>query len=222
MDGTGKLAEALARAQAAMHPAKMDAKNPFFGFRYATLSSVWGACRDALTANGLAVVQQATASGAQVSVTSRLLHTSGESVDGGTLSLTAKDASPQAVGSALTYARRYSLAALVGVCPDENDDANGAQEAEPPAPKKPTASCDTIVVDQLSQTTGGSGDKTWTRTAVKSRAGAWYSTFDSGDDLQLLRDSAEGGLPVNVFYELSADGKYKNLVAVESHEEAPL
>lgn len=125
----GKLALALAKAQSVMGGASKDGKNPHFGSKYATLASVWDACREPLTAQGIAVVQIPQADGAKVSLTTVLVHESGEQMQG-TITATAKDASPQSVGSAITYLRRYSLAAMVGICP-EDDDGQGAQPTKP-------------------------------------------------------------------------------------------
>ncbi len=133
----GKLAEALAKAQAVIEDATKDRTNPFFNRTYATLSSVWDACRKPLTDNGLAVVQQVNRSGAEVSVRTLLIHTSGEWVASVT-TLPVKEQTAQGYGSAITYGRRYGLAAIVGVAPDEDDDGNTATKGdEPSGPIKP-------------------------------------------------------------------------------------
>lgn len=123
-----ELATALARAQAEIEGANRDSANPFFKSKYADLASVWSACRAALTKNGIAVSQPPEADGAKVTVTTMLLHESGEWISS-PLTMTAKEDSPQAVGSAITYARRYALAAMVGVAP-EDDDGEGAMGRE--------------------------------------------------------------------------------------------
>jgi hypothetical protein len=123
---TGQLAAALVKAQKSMGKALKDSSNPFFKSKYADLTSVWDACRDALTDNGLSVVQVTDQTdGSVVSLRTMLLHDSGEKIEG-VLVMKPKDDSPQGIGSAITYARRYALAAMVGVCP-EDDDAEAAQ-----------------------------------------------------------------------------------------------
>lgn len=126
---TGKLAEALAKAQAQMESASKDRTNPAFKSKYADLTSVWEACRSALTSNGLAVAQiMVAAPEGHVAVETRLLHSSGESLSSTcTLPATKKDA--QGYGSAITYARRYGLSAMVGVVADDDDDGNAATGA---------------------------------------------------------------------------------------------
>lgn len=143
--GIGAIAAALARAQGQMTGAKKDTANPFFGSVYADLASVWDACRAALSANELAVVQLPEASSAVVTVTTVLVHSSGEwfrSVVKVPVTGTSKKdregsdlARPppitaQSVGSAITYARRYALSAMVGVAPDDDDDGNKASGRE--------------------------------------------------------------------------------------------
>jgi ERF superfamily protein len=144
-----ELAVALAKAQGEMAGAKRESINPFFAKSdsrkgaYADLSSVWDACRGPLTKYGLSIVQSPSADGARVSVDTLLLHTSGQWIRGA-VSVTAKDDSPQSVGSAVTYLRRYALQSFVGVAP-EDDDAETAQGrgasrklldvAPPPVPK---------------------------------------------------------------------------------------
>ena len=116
----GKLAEALAKAQGSMEGAKKDSKNPFFKSSYADLESVWTACRRSLCENGLSVVQTTQESERGVCLVTTLLHSSGEWLRGIYPISPAKN-DPQGVGSALTYARRYALAALVGVCQTDDD-----------------------------------------------------------------------------------------------------
>jgi hypothetical protein len=131
----GAIGAALAKAQSAIQPAAKDAKNPHFNSRYADLASVWEACRAHLAAQGIAVSQSPEATDATVSVETLLLHSSGEWLSG-TLTARAKDAGPQSIGSTITYLRRYGLASMVGVAPDD-DDAEAAQPRKP-APERAT------------------------------------------------------------------------------------
>jgi hypothetical protein len=121
----GALAAALAKAQSQISGAVKDAANPFFKSKYADLESVWQACRKPLTDNGLAVTQTSRYTPDGLMLVTTLLHASGEWIAGEMPVLT-KDASPQAQGSGITYARRYALAAIVGVY-QTDDDAEAAQ-----------------------------------------------------------------------------------------------
>jgi len=136
-----ELATAMAKAQAEIKAALKDSKNPHFKSSYADLTSVWDACRTALTKNGLSVVQIPNFQGDEVWLETMLLHASGESISG-RYPLRPQQQTPQGYGSALTYARRYSLAAMVGVVADEDDDGNAASQRgnyEPPARPAPKA-----------------------------------------------------------------------------------
>lgn len=127
-----ELVTALAKAQAIMSGAKKDTDNTFFKSRYADLASCWDAARACLPANGLSVVQTTRPSDKdEVIVITRLFHDSGEWIEG-ELTLPVVKADAQGFGSALTYARRYGLCAIVGIAP-EDDDANAAAKAKPDA-----------------------------------------------------------------------------------------
>jgi hypothetical protein len=120
-----ELAEALAIAQGQITGALKDSANPFYKSKYADLASVWDACREHLSKNGLAVIQTTeNVSPDQVTVVTTLAHKSGQFIKG-VLAMTPKDGGPQSFGSCLTYARRYALAAIVGVA-QIDDDANAA------------------------------------------------------------------------------------------------
>lgn len=131
-----EIAAALAKAQGQIEGAKKDAANPFFKSKYADLASVWDACRTALAVNGLAVIQSPSADGMRVSVDTLLAHGSGQWMRG-TVSVTAKEDTPQAIGSAITYLRRYALQSFVGVAP-EDDDGNAASAKGKETPQQAT------------------------------------------------------------------------------------
>jgi len=123
-ENIGELAAALSKAQATMHNAKKDADNPYFKSKYADLTSIWSACREHLTLNGLAVVQTTDESDDAVVVVTKLIHSSGQWMEG-RLKMKPVKNDPQGIGSCISYARRYALAAMVGVC-TEDDDAEAA------------------------------------------------------------------------------------------------
>lgn len=126
-----KLAEALAKAQSQMRAATKDSKNPHFGNMYADLASIWEACREPLSANGLSVAQAPAGGPSEVTVHTMLMHVSGEWMSS-SLTMRPAQATPQAMGSCITYARRYSLSAMVGIAPDD-DDGNAASGPPPTA-----------------------------------------------------------------------------------------
>lgn len=135
-DSTGKLAEALAKAQGAFLPieksksaqVKMKSGGEY-SFDYADLHSVLAAVTPALTANGLALVQDAEAGqGAAVKVSAMLLHSSGEWIQSAPVSVPVEGSRPQEVGGAISYARRYVVSSLLSIAStEEDDDANAAE-----------------------------------------------------------------------------------------------
>jgi hypothetical protein len=123
----GQLALALSKVQSQIKGAVKDSINPFFKSTYADLESSWDACREALAVNEFAICQRvgtAEGSGATVLITT-LLHSSGQWIEGSYPIKPTKD-DPQSFGSAVTYARRYSLQAMVGICAVEDDDAENS------------------------------------------------------------------------------------------------
>jgi hypothetical protein len=152
-----ELAAALAAAQGMMENAVMNRVNPHFKSKYADLAAIFDAARKPLSANGLAIVQTI---GDGVLHT-RLLHTSGQWVASEhPLPLSGR---PQEIGSALTYARRYSLSALIGIAADEDDDATGAEKAHKAnGPKPPPEKLTDEQVAELTKAIEDSGrDLAW-------------------------------------------------------------
>jgi len=123
------LATALALAQADIAGAHRNSDNPFFKSKYSDLASCWSAVREPLTKNGLSIVQHPSASGSTVSLETVLLHKSGQWMSG-VMTATAKDSSPQALISIVTYLRRAGLCAIASVAPVD-DDAESAQSHAP-------------------------------------------------------------------------------------------
>jgi hypothetical protein len=123
-----EIAKALAAAQGEMEGAKKSSVNPHFKSKYADLSEVWATLRDVLPRHGLSVVQSVVVNGTQTMLVSTLLHTSGEWFKS-YFPIMADKLTSQGVGSATSYARRYSLAALCGVT-QEDDDGNIATQQQ--------------------------------------------------------------------------------------------
>jgi len=132
----GELGAALALAQAEVVGAKKDSYNTFYTSDYADLASVWDACRKPLTAHGLSVVQMPGGADGSVDVSTLLLHKSGQWICS-TCHATPKDTGPQAVGSVITYLRRYALAAVAGIAQIDDDAEGGEAREKKPAPAKP-------------------------------------------------------------------------------------
>jgi hypothetical protein len=134
-----ELGAALATAQAQMKGAKKDSANPFFKSKYADLASVCAACMDALNAAGIAVVQAPSTTPDGIAVETLLVHKSGQWMSE-IVCTKPKDDGPQALGSVITYLRRYALAAFAGVAPEDDDGeaAEGRKAGKAPKAAKPT------------------------------------------------------------------------------------
>lgn len=120
------LTGALAKAQGQMKAAPLNKTNPHFKNKYADLASVIEAIRKPLADNGIAVTQTTELRDGAFCLVTRLAHSSGQWLAGEYL--LPANVSPQQLGSALTYARRYSLSAIACIAADEDDDAEGARK----------------------------------------------------------------------------------------------
>lgn len=131
-ESIASIAVAMAKSQAEMGKLIKNAKNPFFKNNYADLAAVIDACKESLNNHDIAVIQSPCGDNGLVGVTTLLAHKSGEWLQG-TLMLSPVKKDPQGAGSCITYARRYSLAAMVGLA-QEDDDAEGAVSRKSSAP----------------------------------------------------------------------------------------
>ena len=128
----GELTDALSKAQGSMKPAPKKSLQSHLKTNYADLESVWESCRAALAANGLAVIQMpfTPEEGGGLGMETILSHSSGQWITSKFVMPTAKQ-DAWAIGSAATYARRYALMAMVGICATDDpadDDGVGAVE----------------------------------------------------------------------------------------------
>jgi hypothetical protein len=131
-----KISTAFVKAQKEFGPALKTSTNPHFKSKYADLAACIEAVIDALNNNGIALVQQSHHCEDGVIVETLFVHESGEVISGGKFHVVALKKDPQGYGSAMTYARRYSLQAACGIAP-EDDDGNRAV-APTPTVQKPT------------------------------------------------------------------------------------
>jgi hypothetical protein len=125
-----KIATALVKAQKAFGPALKSSTNPHFKSRYADLAACVEAVIDALNENGIALVQHSHECADGIIIETIFIHESGEMISGGKLHVPATKQDAQGYGSAMTYARRYSLQAACGIAP-EDDDGNNASRPKP-------------------------------------------------------------------------------------------
>lgn len=125
-ENISEVCKALVKFQGMIQNISAEAINPHFGHKYADLGNILKAIREPLSKSGLAVIQTPEAEGAKVTIETIIMHETGQYISS-SLPLTARDAQPQSIGSAITYGRRYGLSAMLGLATDEDDDGNGAQ-----------------------------------------------------------------------------------------------
>jgi len=121
------IASALVKAQRGFAPALKTSTNPHFRSKYVDLAGCVEAVVDSLNAAGIALIQRTSQDDSGVTVETVFVHESGEMLECGKLHVPASKQDPQGYGSALTYARRYSLMAACGIAP-EDDDGNAASK----------------------------------------------------------------------------------------------
>ena len=125
-----ELAKAFAAAQSEIEAAPKNAENPHLRSQYADIASVWSAVRAILPKHGLSVAQvMVPCEDGKVCVRTTLLHISGQWL-AGECALPCPKQDPQGYGSAITYARRYSLSAMLGVVSEADDDGHGAKSGD--------------------------------------------------------------------------------------------
>ncbi|MDA1557686.1 ERF family protein [Bacillus cereus] len=131
-----ELAKALVKFNSEVNKIAKDADNPFFKNNYATLDTIIDEIRPILSKHGLSIMQIPSGDGQNVTLKTLLLHESGEWLESDELTMKPVKNDPQAVGSCITYARRYSLAAFLSLNTGEDDDGNGATYGkDKPKPK---------------------------------------------------------------------------------------
>lgn len=125
-----EIAKALAKFQSEVSDPNRTKENAFLKSKYVTLDSLLQAVRPVLANNGLSFLQVPFTGADVVSVTTMLLHESGEWLESDPFTLPLMKKDPQGVGSVVTYARRYSLSSILGVAWDEDDDSQSNNETE--------------------------------------------------------------------------------------------
>lgn len=141
MSDSKNVSAALVAAQSKIRNVPFDSTNPHFGSKFVSLAAVLDAVRPILSAHGLALFQPASTANGMVQVSTVFMHESGEQIAFPPLALPITDkTTAQALGSMVTYLRRYSLTAAVGIAGDEDTDGNDVSQPAPArAPARPVA-----------------------------------------------------------------------------------
>lgn len=148
------IAKALAAFQADVKNPANTETNPFFKSKYAPLSDILNLARPLLSKHGLSVLQSPSGDGQNVTVTTLITHESGEWIESEPLTLKADKATAQGAGSAITYARRYALSAMLGISSEDDDDGNfasGSNNVTPIPEKKAAPRSDKATSKQLTK-----------------------------------------------------------------------
>lgn len=136
-ESIANLAKALAAFQSEIQNPKNTADNPFYSSKYAPLHEVLNIARPLLAKHGLSVLQSPSGNGAEITISSILMHSSGEWIEPDPLVLKADKPTAQGAGSAITYGRRYSISAILGISSEDDDDGNGAEPKQDKPQGKP-------------------------------------------------------------------------------------
>jgi hypothetical protein len=178
MENFSKVAAALVKAQKAFGPALKTNTNPHFRSRYADLSACVEAVVDALNDNGIALTQRIHPSESGVCVETVFIHESGEVITSGPLHVPAAKQDAQGYGSALTYARRYSLMAACGIAPEDDDGNSASRKTEIKSTVNENQVADlmaamdeTITLEELQKTykaayAAANGDPAWQKKVI--------------------------------------------------------
>lgn len=180
-ESIAKLSTALCKAQSEMGGAVKDSANPFFKSRYADLSSVVKALKEPFANNGLSYVQFPIAEDNRIGISTRLMHSSGEWLEQDFAIPLAK-LDPQSAGSALTYFRRYSLAAVCGI-PQVDDDAESAMvQARKTVDDWKRELADSITAIQEGIAAGDipAAAEAWFELSEDEKQGLWVATTKGG------------------------------------------
>ncbi len=190
---TAKLDDALLAAQMGFKNAAKDSINPHFKSKYADLGSVWDACRQALHENHILVTQWPIASDDnKAHLITRLSH-KGEWMQG-RIAIPMEKASAHGAGSAITYAKRFALAAALGIVADEDDDGNAASTASRTASNASRAIKETAA--DIAQQNGGETRSTYQIAKDKKLTPAELENLDANARKDIAKAASRPELKV--------------------------
>lgn len=192
------IAAALCKFQQECDSPKKTAKNPHFKSKYAPLEEIIKVATPTMSANGLSHFQSTSSDGDSVVVTTVLMHTSGEFIESDPLRLPMGKATAQGAGSSLTYARRYSLCAILGIAAEEDDDANGASDQQNDTNKQAASEAQLNLIKKLlgdvASATNITRDRAYETLKAKMKKDMeWYTPQDASQAIKILQDAVKKG-----------------------------
>lgn len=182
-----KIAAALVKAQKSFAPALKTNTNPHFRSKYVGLDGCVEAVIDALNENGIFLMQLNHESDSGVIVETMFIHESGETLSAGKLHVPASKLDAQGFGSALTYARRYSLMAACGIAPEDDDGNAASTHRNPPKTDKVTPMKHTPAqgaFDALDATEKAQVQSRYDFILDAASANAWDEAYEKYDEIQ--------------------------------------
>lgn len=198
-----ELAKALVKFNSEVTKIAKDADNPFFKNNYATLDTIIDEVRPLLSKNGLSIMQIPSGDGQNVTLKTLLIHESGEWLESDELTMKPVKNDPQAVGSCITYARRYSLAAFLSLNTGEDDDGNGATYGKDGKPNPKNNSGQAPNKPQGSGNSGGNG-KASEKQMKMIQAKIAHVAVISQTDKQAVEDTLKSNIRVNSLNDMSS------------------
>ncbi|MDC2867531.1 ERF family protein [Bacillus sp. BP-3] len=198
-----ELAKALVKFNSEVNKIAKDADNPFFKNNYATLDTIIDEIRPLLSKNGLSIMQIPSGDGQNVTLKTLLLHESGEWLESDELTMKPVKNDPQAVGSCITYARRYSLAAFLSLNTGEDDDGNGATYGKDGKPNQKSNSGQAPNKPQGNGSGGGNGKASEKQMKMIQAKIAHVSVL-SQSDKQAVEDTLKSNISVNSLTDITS------------------
>lgn len=183
-----------------------DASNPFFKSKYATLDNIIDEVRPLLTSEGIAIMQIPGGDGENVTMKTLLIHESGEWIESDVLVMRPAKNDPQGVGSCISYARRYSLAAILSLNTGEDDDANAATfpsgNKQPDNKPSQTQTQEPPKTTQTQQTPPTSQTGTSDKLVSVGQAKMLYAKFKASTFEEMYRINDKLGYSIEKFEEV--------------------
>lgn len=198
-ESIAKLAKSLVLFNSEVNKIAKDADNPFFKNNYATLDTIIDEIRPILSKHGLSIMQIPSGDGQNVTLKTLLLHESGEWLESDELTMKPVKNDPQAVGSCITYARRYSLAAFLSLNTGEDDDGNGATYGK----DKPKPKGNSGQTPNKSQGSGGNGKASEKQMKMIHAKIAHISALTKTEK-QTIEDTLKGNIGTDNLSEISS------------------
>lgn len=213
-----ELAKALVKFNSEVNKIAKDADNPFFKNNYATLDTIIDEVRPILFKNGLSIMQIPSGDGQNVTLKTLLIHESGEWLESDELTMKPVKNDPQAVGSCITYARRYSLAAFLSLNTGEDDDGNSATYGKGNKPNQKSNGGQASNKQQGSGNSAGNG-KASEKQLKMIHAKIAHVTAVSKAEKQAVENKLKAQIGVSSLTEMSPQNASKAIETLISWEE---